>query len=198
LLLTVLSYGRDAIPFDLTIDSRILLYTGAITLLSGMLFGLVPALAAARVELAPRVKGNEWLGESRLLHVRATSLLVVLQVALSVVLLVGSGLMIRSLRALYEVDFGFEREKVLAAWVFPALAGYDHAREMSLYRDLPERLNAIPGVRSAGLLRIRMLRGGWYRDVWAQSPEIIPEPRRGIRCDPVGPRFFETMGIGLL
>jgi predicted permease len=198
LLLTVLSYGRDPIPFDLSVDLRILAFTGAVSLFTGILFGLAPALAAARVDLAPILKGTERGAESRPLRFRAPSLLVVVQVALSLVLLIASGLMIRSLRALHDVDFGFDRERVLVAWIFPALAGYDHAREMSLYRELPERMNAIPGVRSASLLRVRMLRGGGYRDVWAQSPEIVAEQTRKVRCDHVGPRFFETMGIALL
>jgi predicted permease len=198
LLLSVLSYGQDSIPFDLSVDLRILAFTGGVSLFTGILFGLAPALAAARVDLAPILKGTERGAESRPLHCRATSLLVVVQVALSLVLLIASGLMIRSLRALHDVDFGFDRERVLVAWIFPALAGYDHAKEMGLYRELPERVNAIPGVRSASLLRTRMLRGGWYRDVWAQSPEISPEQARKVRCDHVGPRFFETMGIALL
>jgi predicted permease len=198
LLLAALSYGRGPIPFDLSVDSRLLAFTGTVCMITGVLFGLVPALAAARVDVGQILKGDERGAESRPLHLRTTSLLVVLQVALSLVLLIGSGLMIRSLRALHDVDFGFERETVVAAWVFPALAGYDHAREMSLYRDLPERLKAIPGVLSASLLRVRMLRGGWYRDVWPQSAEIVPEQSRKVRCDPVGPAFFETMGIRLL
>jgi predicted permease len=198
LLMAVLSYGRGVIPFQLSLDSRVLLYTAAISVLTGILFGLAPALSAARVDLAPILKGSEGAAGSRRLHLRATSLFVVMQIALSLVLLVGSGLMIRSLRALYEVDFGFEREKVIAAWVFPALAGYDHAKEMNFYRELYDRFNRIPGVRSASLLRIRLLRGGWYRDVRVQSAEIMPEQARTVRCDPVGPRFFETLGIALL
>jgi predicted permease len=198
LLLTVLSYGRGPIPFDLSVDSRLLTFTAAVCVITSVLFGLVPALAAARVDVGPILKGDERGAESRPLHLRTTSLLVVVQVALSLVLLIGSGLMIRSLRALHDVDFGFERESVVAAWVFPALAGYDHAREMSLYRDLQGRLKAIPGVLSTSMLRVRMLRGGWYRDVWPQPAEIVPEQSRKVRCDQIGPEFFETMGIRLL
>jgi predicted permease len=198
LLMAVLSYGRGVIPFELSLDSRVLIYTAAISVLTGIFFGLAPALSAARVDLAPILNGSEGASGSHRLHLGATSLFVVMQIALSLVLLVGSGLMIRSLRALYEVDFGFEREQVIAAWVFPALAGYDHAKEMNLYRELYDRFNRIPGVRSASLLRIRLLRGGWYRDVRVQSEVIIPEQARAVRCDPVGPRFFETLGIALL
>jgi predicted permease len=198
LLLTVLSYGQGPIPFDLSVDSRLLVFTGAVSLVTGVLFGLAPALAAARVDVGPILKGDERGEESRPLHHGSINLLVVVQVALSLALLIGSGLMVRSLRALNDVDFGFEREKIVVAWILPALAGYDRAKEMNLYRDLPGRLKAIPGVLSTSLLRIRMLRGGWYRDVWVQSAKIVPEQNREVRCDPVGPDFFATMGIKLL
>jgi predicted permease len=198
LLLGVLAYGQGSIPFDFSVDLRILGFTSAVSLLVGVLFGLAPAMAAARVDLVSSLKGNERGAESGPTPLRAISLLVVLQVALSLVLLVASGLMIRSLRSLYDVDFGFNRERVLTAWVFPALAGYDHPHEMRLYGELLEKLNTLPGIRSASLLRIRILRGGAYRNMWSQTPEIVPEQSRKVRFDVIGPRFFDTLGIGLL
>jgi predicted permease len=198
-LLAVLSYGRSPVPFDLGLDLRVLSFAAAISILTGILFGLAPALAAARVDLIPMLKGSERGLESQHSRWRTGHVLVVAQVALSLVLLIGSGLMIRSLKALYDVDFGFERAHVAVAWVLPALAGYDHAREMNLYRELPEKLSAIPGVRSASLLRVRIVGGGgWYRRVWTQGPETIAEEGRKVRCDSVGPRFLATMGIALL
>jgi predicted permease len=123
---------------------------------------------------------------------------VTLQVALSLVLLIASGLMIRSLQALYDIDLGYQRERVLVTWIFPVLAGYDHAKEMSLYREASEKLNAIPGVRSASLSRYRMSIGGAPRKVWVQSTDLSSDQGRKVHCAPIGPRFFETMGIGLL
>src|SRR5262249_24556202 len=135
LLVAVLSHGRGPIPFDPSVNPRILLFTVAISLLTGVLFGLAPALTAARAHPAPTLKGSEsTTGDG--VRLSRTSLFVVIQVALSLVVLIGSGLMIRTLQALYQVDFGFEREKVVTAWLIPALAGYDHAREMRLYREL--------------------------------------------------------------
>src|SRR5262249_19528687 len=154
-----------AIPFNLSVDLQLLAFTGGLALLTGFLFGLAPALATTRLDLVPILKGNGSGGESRPQHFRTTDALVVLQVALSLVLLIASGLMIRSLRALYEVNFGFEREEVVVSWILPALAGYDHAKEMSLYRELHERLNSTPGIRSASLSRFRMVTGGLSRDV---------------------------------
>jgi predicted permease len=175
-LLAVFSSGNDPIPFDLKLDMRILAFTGAVSLLTGILFGLAPALAATRVDLIPMLKGAE--GKSHPLRRRLTKSLVVAQVALSLALLIGAGLLIRSLQQLYRVDTGFERDKLLTMWVYPALIGYDRAKELRLYHEAVENLNAIPDVQSASLAR--------------RALDI------GKGLNPVGPRFFETMGIGLL
>jgi predicted permease len=175
-LLAVFSSGNDPTPFDLKLDVRILAFTTAVSLLTGILFGLAPALAATRVDLIPILKGAD--GESRPLRRRLTKSLVIAQVALSLALLIGAGLLIRSLQQLYRVDTGFERDKLLTMWVYPALIGYDRAKEMRLYREAMENLNAIPGVQSASLARYALSLGN---DV-----------------NPVGPRFFETTGIDLL
>ena len=175
-LLVVFSNGNDPTPFDLKLDVRILAFTGVVTILTGILFGLIPALAATRVGLIPMLKGAE--GESRPLRRRLTKSLVIAQVALSMALLIGAGLLIRSLQQLYQVYTGFERDKLLTMWVYPALIGYDRTKEMRLYREAMENLNAIPGVQSASLAR-RALGIG-----------------KGLNS--VGPRFFETTEIGLL
>jgi predicted permease len=175
-LLAVFSSGNDPIPFDLKLDMRILAFTGAVSFLTGILFGLAPALAATKVDLIPMLKGVE--GEYRPLRRRLTKSLVVAQVALSLALLIGAGLLIRSLQQLYRVDPGYERDKLLTMWVYPALIGYDRAKELRLYREAAENLHAIPDVQSASLAR-RALGIG-----------------KGLNS--VGPRFFETTGIGLL
>jgi predicted permease len=175
-LLVVFSYGNDPTPFDLKLDVRILAFTSAVSLLTGILFGLAPALAATKIDLIPMLKGAE--GESRPLRRRLTKSLVVTQVALSLALLIGAGLLTRSLQQLYRIDTGYEREKLLGFGVYPATIGYDRAKEMRFYSEAIERMNAIPGVQSASLTR----RGiGFSKGV-----------------NPVGPRFFETTGIGLL
>jgi predicted permease len=155
---------------------RILAFTGAVSLLTGILFGLAPALAATRIDLIPMLKGAE--GKSHSLRRRLAKSLVVAQVALSLALLIGAGLLIRSLQQLYRVDTGFERDKLLTMWVYPALIGYDRAKELRLYHEAVESLNAIPDVQSASLAR--------------RALDI------GKGLNPVGPRFFETTGIGLL
>ena len=188
----VLAMGRSPLSFELQPDWRILSFTAAISLLTGILFGLAPALTATRLDLNLVLKG----AEGRPSRWELGRPLVVSQVALSLALLVGAGLVIRTLQAVYSIDNGFERDKVLFAWVFPALNGYDHTREMSLYHELLERMNAIPGAQSATLSRYRQFVARPETRVWAQGSE--KQTATGVYHNPVGPNFFRTMGIGFL
>src|SRR5712692_10455540 len=176
-LLALLFSGQGPVSFDQTPDVRVLVFTGTVSMITGIVFGLAPALASSRVDLTPILKGTEDGRLSRLAGRRLMKSLVVSQVALSLVLLMGAVLLIRSLRQLHMADTGFERDKVLTMWAFPALIGYDHAKEMRLYSDLLEKMSAIPGVLRASLCRYSL---------------TITNP------NPVGPGFFETMGIELL
>jgi len=197
-LIAVLSTGRSPIVFSFSANARLLAFTGAVSLLTGVLFGLVPALSATRVDLSPMFKGGAERSTSSPWRRRMAHWLVVSQMALSLALLVGAGLLIRTLQRLYAVDPGFEREKVLQTWVMPALHGYDQAREAALYQELLVRMNAIPGVQSATLSRYRLVIARPYRDVWVRdAPPTRMEGRR-VYCGVVGPRFFETMGIALV
>ena len=198
LLLAVLSGSGSTIPFQLSPDPRVLVFTAGLSLLAGVLFGLAPALACARVELNPVLKGAEGHSGARAAHGRLTKSLSISQVALSLSLLIGAGLLLRALQQFYAVDTGFERENIVQGWVFPALEGYDRPTEMRLYRELLEKFNATPGVQSASLSRLRMIFGNWYRDAWVQGAAVDVAETRQVYCDPVGPRFFATMGIPLL
>ncbi len=198
LLTAVLSMGRSPILFSFSATGRLLSFTAAISLLTGVLFGLAPALAATRVDLTPMFKGGAERSTSGPWRRRLARSLVIAQMALALALLVGAGLLVRTLQRLYTVDPGFEREKVLLTWVLPALHGYDQARESALYRELLTRMNAIPGVQSATLSRFRLVTGRPYRDVWVRRTGPSAEERRHVYCGVVGPRFFETMGIALV
>jgi ABC-type antimicrobial peptide transport system permease subunit len=166
-------YGGDTTAFN--IDLRILAFTGVVSLLVGVLFGLIPALLATRIDLNQMLKGAEGRTASRRARQRLAKSLVIAQVALSLALLLGAGLLIRSLRQVYAVDVGFDRDKVLHMWVYPTLLGYDYEREMRLYSALLERFRAQPGVASASLSRYNLPKDGNF----------------------VGPGFFETLGLGM-
>src|SRR5215813_2532057 len=178
-------------------DLRILSFTAAVSLLTGVLFGLAPALRATRVDLSPALKGSErqWViggGRNRL-----RSLLVIAQLALSLVLVIGAGLLVRSLQNLYHVDPGFNQKNVLLLEAYPASIGYAGAREVHLYQALLERIQAIPGVRSASLSRIRLMERHWSRRVTVRGDVSRPDENMEVSCNAVAPKFFETMEIPL-
>lgn len=177
LLVRVLSYGQSSpILYGLRINSSVLAFNAVVSILTGILFGLIPAYAATRVDLNCILKGADTSRQRGRSRFAIGKSLVVAQVALSLALLIGAGLLIRSLQRLSAIDTGFEREKVLTMWAYPALIGYDHQREIALYGQVLDKLNATPGVQSATLSRYSVLNN----------------------AGPVAPRFFETMGIALL
>jgi predicted permease len=196
-LLAYLPYQASA-AFDVSPDARILGFTMAVSLLTGILFGLAPALRATRIDLTSALKdqsGGIRTGRSRL---KLNKILVVTQVALSLFLLVGAGLFVRTLQNLKGLDAGFDRENVVLFNIEPGKE-YDRAQRISLYRQLSERLEALPGAHSAGLSSWELLGGNSY----TQSVTVegyTPQPDEDMFCHVlnVGPKFFSAMGIPLL
>src|SRR5262249_4941080 len=142
----LLHHGPGPLPFDLAPDVRALAFTAAVALLTGILFGLAPALRSTRLDLTPALKkGGAVAGRARS---RLRSGLVVAQVSVSLVLLVVAGLFARSLQKLMEEDLGFHPEHVLLVSVNPTLIGYKGASLGQLYRNLLDRVGPMPGVRS--------------------------------------------------
>jgi predicted permease len=199
----LLSANISEDPASITLDLRVLGFTSFVSLLTGVGFGLFPALQATRVNLAPTLKGGTFgIGGT---SIRAAGSLwglrqglVVSQVALSLTLLVGAGLLLRSLQNLSKANVGFDREDVLVMWAMPTMVGYDIPKERSLYWQLLDRLNALPGVQSASLSRLQLFSGFWARSV--SIPGFAPNPKEEARvsCNATAPMFFATMGIPLL
>jgi predicted permease len=202
-------YASQRVGFglDLGLDRRILTFTLAISLLTGVLFGLVPALRATGFDPGQALKdhatGRAIAGGGT--RQPLSQSLIVLQVAMSLVLVAGAGLFLRTLQNLRHIDFGFDPEHVLLMRIEPGLAGYDQTRSVPFYRDLLDRLNATPGVRAASAMRFGLINGGYSsRRVFlpglAPSADATASTRGGDRSvafNIVGPRFFETMGISL-
>ena len=150
--MTALQTGLTAL------DWRLLAFTLVAALLTGLLFGLAPAWQATRVDLTPTLKetGRSSRAQARSHMSRA---LVVAQVALSLLLLVGAGLFIRTLRNLQQVNTGFEAQNLLLFRVDPRLSGYQSEQINSLYQRLFARLEAVPGVQAATFSRHPLLAG---------------------------------------
>ncbi len=141
-LVSMLSYAGSGAVFDFTLDRRILAFAAGLSLLTGIGFGVAPALTATRIQLAGILKGDDQLPRSGMRGLIKS--LLVPQIALSLALLISAGLLIRTVRSVYAVDSGFERERVITAWAFPSLIGYEDDAELGLYHSVLDHLNTTP------------------------------------------------------
>jgi predicted permease len=148
--------GRDLAGLDARLDLRVLGFTLAVSLLTGVVFGLVPALRATRLNLTPALKDS---GRSSTVATRSllTRSLVVVQVSVSLLLLIGAGLLVRTLLNLQHVDPGFNESNLLLFTVEPGLIGYKDERLATLYKQMSERVEALPGVTAATFSRMPLL-----------------------------------------
>jgi predicted permease len=181
-----------------TPDLRILAFTSTVALLTGLLFGIVPAFQSTRPALAPTLKdqAGSVLGGG---HVRVRKALVISQVTLSLLLLIAAGLFIRSLNGLMTIDLGFRRERLLTFAADPTLVGYKGARAKQYAMDLLAKLRATPGVNAAGFARIGLLwRGAWGSSIAVEGYRPKEDEEIGARLNAVSPGYFEAMGIPLL
>jgi predicted permease len=197
LLVRMISDGRSALELDVPVDTRLLLFTLAVTLATALLFGTIPALLATRPDVGESLKEGRGPagapGKKPLAKALVTS-----QVAVSLVLLVGAGLFVRSLINLTRVDTGFDRENVIRLRVDPSSVGYrEDAQLMNLYRQIEERASALPGVRAASFSIFTFNEGTWNNSIWVQG---YSEGRREVNVhhNAVGDGYFAAMGIPLL
>jgi len=201
-LLRLVAGGANPIPLDLHLDSRMLAFTLGVAVLSGILFGLAPAFRAARVDLSSVLKGTSRSiasGGSQAGRVPVGKILVVAQVALSLLLLFVAGLFLRSFQNLAAVQIGYDSDHLLLFGVSPLSSGFKGPRAAQLLKDMIERLDAVPGVRSASLMDNLLLGGSDSNsDIFVEgaNPKTVEAPES--RWDMVGPNFFSTMGIPIL
>jgi predicted permease len=188
-------------PFVIAPDWRVLAFTSGVTLATGILCGLAPSFRSARADFtsslkenASSVPGGASQGGRR---VRLGDALVVAQVALSVVVLVGAGLLVRTLHKLQILDPGFDARNVLLFGIHPSLAGYKDRQTAELYRQLQERFAALPGVVSASYSEDALLSGSWSAgDVHIDGAP--PKSNANTATLRVGLDFFRTMHIPVL
>ena len=182
-------------------DARVLAFAVVVTLLTGILFGLAPAFRGSRINVGPALKdsygGSTAAPKATGRRIGLGSCLVVAQVALSVVVLVGAGLLVRTLTNLRKVNPGFDTHNVLLFGINPTLAGYKVETIQTLYRELQARFASVPGVISATYSSDTLLSDG----LWTSEVHIEGQPKDStIRTDmlAVGPEFFETMRLPLV
>jgi predicted permease len=177
-------------------DWRILAFTFGVATLTGVLFGLAPALQSTRPDVAPTLKdesGSVVGGQARLRKV-----LVATQVGISLLLLIGAGLFIRTLDNLLSVDVGFRTERLISFGLDPSLNGYPAERVRTLARTLLERLRATPGIDSAGFAVVRLLEGNQWNSTMTVEGARAGAERGGTWCNAVSPGYFEAMDLPML
>ncbi|MGA7063060.1 MAG: ABC transporter permease [Candidatus Acidiferrales bacterium] len=187
--------------FATGVDLRVLAFTIAVSLLTGILFGIAPAFRSARVDLTPALKDGEGSsassGHSGGKWFSIGNALVVAQVALAIVVLVGAGLLVRTLANLRNVNVGFDSHNILIFGIDPTLAGYKGAQIDSFYRDLQGRLAQTPGVKSASYSMVPLLSNGLMITIfhWPGTPQDQQSEADTLG---VGPDFFDTLHIPFL
>jgi macrolide transport system ATP-binding/permease protein len=189
--------------FSPQLDWRVLGFAGAVSLLTGIVFGLAPALRGSDIRLTSSLKaadGSVMFGVKGRQH-RFTlgGALVAVQMALAIVVLVTAGLLVRTLANLKNLDPGFKTQSLLLFGIDPRLAGYKGVQVDSLYRDLQEKFSALPGVERASYSWIPLLGGGLATTSF-HRPGTPPSSKDEVNADvlPVGPQFFTTLQIPFL
>lgn len=197
----VLGNSDEPFPFVVEPDWRVLAFTIAVSVLTGLLFGLAPAFRSSRLNLTPALKEcastlpDGEMQPGRRIHLGEA--LVVVQVALSTTVLIGAGLFVRTLQNLHDIHPGFDTRNILIFGIDPTLLRYRDLQIRNLYRSLQEQLAALPGVVSASYSSDSLLSGG----LWTSGVHIEGQHEKTtseVDMLAAGPDFLETMRIALV
>jgi predicted permease len=181
-----------------TLDWRVLAFTVTVCILTGLLFGIAPAWQSTRPDLVPSLK-EDVPGSTGTRRFTLRKGLVILQVGLSLPLLVGAGLFVRTLGNLRELDTGFAAKNVVVASADPTRFGYKGQRTRDFYDRLCARAATLPGVRVASLALLTPLTGSsWDGSITVEGYTVKPGDRNNVYFNAVGPRYFEALGTPLL
>lgn len=193
-LTLLLVNGRENFTLRAELNWHVLAVTAGLTLLTGILFGLAPAMQSTRVDVMPALKEVRAGRVRSRWRISLSHVLVVSQFALSLLILVAAGLFVRTLSNLQSVQLGFNRENLLLFQLNARQAGHRDAEIASFYSDLQERLGAIPGVRNVSLSHDSLITAG--RGTPISVPGAQPDP--STRLLYIGPGYFTTMQIPML
>ncbi len=197
LLLRMISAGADIIPLDVSINLRLLLFNLAVTVATALLFGIVPALRGTRVQVTDALKDGRGptSGTSRS---PIGKVLIVAQVAISLVLTVGAILFIRSLMNLTNVDTGFNREGVLRLEVDSNVTGLkgNDPRMIAMFQQIEQRVSALPGVKAASFASFVFGQGSWNTEIRVAGAEAREDIN--VKHNVIGNDYFAALQIPLL
>jgi predicted permease len=198
-LLSAVPGGAAARGLHAGPDPRIVMFALGLSLLTALVFGLVPSLQASRATVIAALKeeAGSVAGGGR--QARTRRILVVCQVGLSMLLLAGAGLFARSLYNLKNVDPGFALDNLVAFTVNPSLSGYSGDRALGLFQRLQEEVAAVPGVHGVSMAELGPLSGNdWTMTIRVDGYTAKEDENMSPNVDGIGPRYFSTMGIPLI
>jgi predicted permease len=198
LLLALVRRGFDGVALDPARDVRVLLFTAGVSVLTGVLFGLGPALRTARLDVNRSMGANVRGATGMRGRLQAGRALVVAQVTLSLLLCIGATLFVRSLHNLLNVNLGIDREHLLMARIDPATAGYSQAAMPALCERIRDRLKAIPGVRDAAVSNDGLFTGDEGDHISVDGGIEHKPAEMGSLWTLVGDGYFNTVGVALL
>jgi predicted permease len=199
LLARMVSTPNDPVQLDITQDARVLLFTAGIAVLTAVLFGLAPALRAARTEIGTTLRGAAGGMTPSSAKMLLSKVFVVAQIAFSLALVVGAGLLLRTLLNLKKVDLGYLRERVLTMRVDGLGTGYRGQQVIALYDRLQGELANAPGVRAVTYSENGLLSSTDSSDD-VEVEGYVPLAKRdlSVRWDEVAPGYFSSLGIPVL
>ncbi|MDO8679789.1 MAG: ABC transporter permease [Acidobacteriota bacterium] len=199
-LLVRMTIGQDSgpLPFSVGLDTRVLIFTAIITLVTSILFGFAPAWRATDLSLATALKSSG-RGTPHGARLSLSKILVVAQVALSLLLAVGAGLFLRSFGNLASLPLGFEPH-VLSAAVNPSVGGYEVRELPALYQGVIARAEALPGVESATIAMCGLMTGcrSGADGLAITGYTSQPGEQVAVQENRVGPRYFPTVGMSMV
>jgi predicted permease len=189
-------------PAALSLDPRVLAFTASLAILTGILFGLAPALQASKPDVVPVLKNELIASATGQRGLRAffslRQMLVVAQVALSLIALIAAGLFLRELQHSQNIDTGFETRGVLVMNFNLLREGYTPERGAVFYDQIVERAAALPGVKGAAMAQSAPLAGGFMRSVFPEGADTTTTGRILIQVNTVGTGYFQTIGIPIV
>lgn len=198
-LVQLVTQAAEGFEMPFRLEPAVLAFTLVTTIAAAVLFGVLPSWLGTRADAGSELKGQGRTATSPAGQLRWGRFLVALQLALSLPLLIGAGLLARTLHNLQNADLGYSRERLLVLRVDAQTAGYEQPRRLALFQQILERIRHVPGVRSASFSENGLFSG---RD---SGDEIVVEgftPKsdrdRGAAWDQVGPGYFTTLGVPLL
>jgi predicted permease len=194
LLLTLVQTGPDPLPIQVGPNARVLLFTFGLSLVTGVVFGLVPALRMTRVDLGPSLREGKGTARSQT-RSRLGQVLVAGQVALALFLMIGAGLFVRTLQKLEQTGAGFDAGQVVLLHLDSDASNFKGATVATMHRSLEERLRGLPGVQATSFSMLNFNEGRWMIPLWPAGVPHLGSTGKPTDGNQVGPQYFRALGM---